>query len=251
MTVPAETVAEVMAVARGWKESWVAHGGWKDTPDVHRFDVLPSAIVVRAGQEVCEFWSRSIDKVLDGLYAAGPGFGADRLIVVSDAYGATEKFLRERGVDKIRTGMLEKLFERGRTDLATECIIATWADKEGGCWVTQAGYQIGDGPTVEWRDGPGDGIVGEAPRGRVPRVLREVLAQHRDFLLELEALRIPQDMDVPAEAARLAADMATIRQLTIRGLQVKMGTRDPEELAAYKRVFSGEGFKYFVTGPDE
>lgn len=252
MAVPADTVSEVMQMVRGWKDAWVAGGGFTNMDDDHRFDILPTGIVVRAGQEICDFFAGDIQLVLTGLQIAGGGMAADRLILVADAYTPTPKFFAEdRALETLRPGMMQKLFEEGRKDLAIEAIVATWADRSGGCWIVQQSYEIVDGPAVHWFEGERDGRVTDGPTmGIVPDTLRHTMAHGKDLLLGAEAIGLTENMGLPPEVVRLAADLAVVRMLTVGGLQVKMATRDPEELAAYKAAFSSDGFSYFVTGPE-
>lgn len=244
MTVPAATVAQVMEVTRGWKETWVSNGGWADKTDVHRYDILPTGMAIRDGQKVLEFHAPDMDRVVRGLEIAAHGTGADRIILVSDAYMPTPKFFEERDVATLRPGDVEKLFESGRHDLARETVVAMWADKEGPSWMVSQGYRIVDGPKVEWTTDPGDGEVrsGDA-MGGVPVVMRSIMAADNDLLLqaELQGL-IPNALESPS-LARTAGDIATAKLLAEHvGVSVTMGTQNPEEAAIFQAVLDSPNF---------
>lgn len=202
-------------------------------------DLCPSVVCVRAGNPVARVMlNGNSERFIQGTAIAAPAFGADMVILITDAYQSTEKYARERG--EAKPGQLSRLWEQGRKDLVTETLSVCWGNREGEVWATACPY-VRTGSTVEWKEQT-PLLGGKELGGFIPDGIRKIVGRiwEDDVESQLEYLGIPELLDLGPVEARAHADAAAAKFLAAKGLPTLLMAFDDTSADVFKRSFGIE-----------
>ncbi len=241
-------VADLVTSLKATKEQLVSDR------KLDRWDLLPHVVFWRADREVAHAIATRVDRDM-ALAAAGigvPAYGADCVVMVSDSYGCTEKWFRDRKRSP-KPGELARVWAKGRDDLVFETLAVVWATRIGGVFGMSAPYVVDkEARTVTWT---GDWDVmgglneeGTGLAGYVPDSLAKCFRQG-DFMLALHSLGLrPEDFDLTDTEARFHADVAVTKVLASKGHMVLMCAHSEKEARIVER--SLEDYDYIAIGPN-
>jgi len=242
------TVEQVLDAAKALKEQRVAD---TDIP-VEGLDIPPSVVFWREGREVAKVWCKAVDRdmALDVAHVGVGGFAADVVLMVSDTFSAKRKWMddRKRGP---KPGELQRVFDKGRTDLVGEGLAAIWVTRIGETYAKIISYELDRKKrTLTWQDDH-ELLAGKEVQGWVPEQLRAAF-EHGDMMVEVTNTTglAPEDFGLDYRQARLHVDIVVSREIVARGHLVGMPAYTDDDAAVVLRSMEVEGISYYAITPD-
>lgn len=252
-------VESIIEGAKTLKELRVADAFAEGAPwPSEAYDTPPTVVFWRAGREVARTVSHQVnpEAAFRAVRFGVPAYGADVVVMVTDAHLATQKWFRDRKRSP-KPGELQRVFHKGRTDLVKEGLSIVWAERHlGYSHFRSCLYSVDrEAGKVIWGDPEGGDDLDTDKAdvkmmGRVPDTLAASF-EDEQMMVQLYGWGLrPQDFDLTDAQARLHADIAATRILLRQRVAVMLACYSEEEAAIVRRSMDfDDGVDYIGFNP--